>query len=104
MRVKTSGGAAGTGAGGGREVVGAGVGMGGGKQKSTFSPHIQKDIVLACTLISAPAVVRNSLLKIIGMWGLSSMSITKKWHGMTNSATLTGIFQDADRLPDGAIC
>jgi len=89
--VKTSGGAAGTGAGGGGEVVGARVGMGGGKQKSTFSSHIQKDNVPAYTLISTPPVARNDLPKIIGMRGLSSISTTKKSHGMTNSPTLTGI-------------
>jgi len=40
MLVKTARGAAGRGAGGGGEVVGAGEGMGGRKQKSTLSPHI----------------------------------------------------------------
>jgi len=59
---------AGTSTGGGvRE--GAGVGMGGGKQKSTLSPHIERDNVPACTLISALAVARNGRPKIIGMEG-----------------------------------
>ena len=45
-----AGGGVGEGARGGEEVVGAGVGMGGGKQKSTLSPHIQKDNVPTCQL------------------------------------------------------
>jgi len=99
--MKLLAGAAGIGAGGGGEVAGAGIGMGGGKQKSTISPHIRKDNVPACTLISALAVARSSLPRIRGIWGLSSMSTTKKWHGTTNSLTLTG---RSSRLPDGAIC
>ena len=76
MVVTGTGGSVGEGAGGGSEVVGAGVGIGGGKLKSTLAPHMQKDNVPACTLISAPAVARNGRPKMIGMWGLSSMSTT----------------------------
>jgi len=107
-RVEIEGGTAGTGAGGGvregagggGEVAGARVGMGGGKQKSTLSPHIQKDNVPVCTLISAPAVARNGHPKIIGMEGLSSISTTKKSQGMTNSPTLTGT---SSRMPTGCL-
>jgi len=96
--VETEGGIAGVDAGEGVEVAGAGVGRGGGKQKSTLSPHIQKDNVPACMLIFAPAVARNGRPKIIGMWGLSSMSITKKSQRITNSPTLTG---RSSRKPTG---
>jgi len=67
MPVKIAGGTTGTGAGGGRGVVGAGESMGGGKQKSTLSPHIRKNNVPACTSISAPAVARNGLPRMIGI-------------------------------------
>jgi len=100
MLMKSLGGDVGKGAGGGGKVAGAGVGMGGGKQKSTLSPHIQKDNVPACTVIFAPAVVRNGRPKIIGMEGLSSISTTKKLHGMTNSPTLTGT---SSRMPTGCL-
>jgi len=66
MLVKTSGGTTATGATGGGEGVGAEDGMGGGKQKSTIFPHIRKDRVPACTSISAPAVARNNLPKMMG--------------------------------------
>jgi len=56
MLMKSLGGAVGKGAGGGGKVAGAGVGMGGGKHKSSLSPHIQKDNMAACTLMSAPVV------------------------------------------------
>jgi len=94
------GGGVGEGAGGGGEVAGAGVGMGGGKQKSTLSPHVQRDNVPACTLISAPVVARNGRPKIIGMEGLSSISTTKKAQGMTNSPTLTGM---SSKMPTGCL-
>ena len=81
-------------------MVGARVGMGGGKQKYILFPHIQKDNVPACTLISAPAVARNGLPKIIGMWGFSSMSTTKKSYGMINSPTLTGT---SSKMPTGCL-
>jgi len=67
MLMKLVGGATGTGTRGGGEVAGAGIGMEGGKQKSTISPHIQKDNVPTYTLISAPAVARNGLPRIRGM-------------------------------------
>ena len=76
MAVTGPRGGVGEGAGGGGEVVGAGVGIGGEKLKSTLAPHMQKDNVPACTLNSAPAVARNGRPKIIGMWGLSTMSTT----------------------------
>jgi len=76
---------------GGGEVVGAGVGVEEGNRNPP-SPHIYKNNMPACTLISTPAVARNGLPKIIGKWGLSSVSRTKKSHGMTNSPTLTGTF------------
>jgi len=52
---------------GGGELIGAEDGMGGGEQKSTLSPHIWKDMVPACMLISAPAVAVNGLPKMIGI-------------------------------------
>jgi len=61
MLAKTSGGTAGTDATGGREVTGAKDGISGGKQKSTLSPHIRKEIVPAYTSIFARAVARNGL-------------------------------------------
>ena len=76
MAVTGTGEGVGEGAGGGGEVVGARVGIGGGKLKSALAPHMQKDNMPACTLNSAPAVARNGRPKIIGMWGLSSMSTT----------------------------
>ena len=76
--------------GGDVEVVDAGVRMGGGKQKFTLSPHMQKDNVPVCTLISTPAVARNGRPKILGMWGLSSTSAIKKSQRITNSPTLMG--------------
>jgi len=100
MLMKLLGGATGAGAGGGGEVTGAGAGMGGRKQKSTLFPHIQKDNVLACTLISAPAVARNDLPIIRGICGLSSTSTTKKSHGTTNSPTLTG---RSSKMPTGCL-
>jgi len=90
----------GTGAGGGGKVAGAGAGMRGGKQKSTLSPHIQKDNVPACTLIFTPAVARNGRPRMIGIWGFSSISTTKKSHGMTNSPTLTEM---SSRMPTGCL-
>jgi len=100
MLMKSLGGAIDKGAGGGGKVACARVGMGGGKQKFTLSPHIQKDNVPACTLISAPAIARNGCAKIISMEGLSSISTTKKLHGMTNSPTLTGT---SSRMPTGCL-
>ena len=47
MLAETSGGATGTGVGGGEEVAGAEEGIGRGKQKSILSPHIRKDKVPA---------------------------------------------------------
>jgi len=58
-------------------------GVGGGKQKLTLSPHIWKDIMLACTSITAPAVARNGLPKMTGAWELSSISKTTKSHRTT---------------------
>jgi len=66
MLATTSAGTTGTGAAGGGEVADAEDGMGGGKQKSTISPHIRKDIVPTCTSISAPTVARNGLPKMMG--------------------------------------
>ena len=65
-----------TGTRGGGGGVGAEVGIGGGKLKFTLASHMQKDNMPACTLNSAPAVARNGRPKMIGMWGLSSMSTT----------------------------
>ena len=62
----TSGGPVGIGCVGGVEVIGAEDGMGGEKQKSTLSPHIWKDMVLAYMLIFAPTVARNGLPRMIG--------------------------------------
>ena len=67
MLVKTSGGMTGTGIGGGGEVVGADDGIGEGKQKSTHSLHIRKDKVPAYSPISALAVARNGLPRMIGI-------------------------------------
>ena len=67
MLAKTSGGAIGTGAGGGGELASAEEGMGGGKQKFTLSPHIRKEKVPAYTSIFAPTVARNGLPRMIGI-------------------------------------
>jgi len=55
-----------TGALGSEGLAGNGNGMGGGKQKSTIFPHNWKDIVPACTSITASAVARNGLPKMTG--------------------------------------
>jgi len=58
-------------------------GVGGGKQKSTLSPHSWKDIMPARTSITAPAVARNGLPKITDAWELSSISKATKSHETT---------------------
>ena len=72
---------------GGEKIVVSRGGVGGGKQKSTLSPHNWKDIVPVYTSITASAVVRNDLPKMIGAWELSSISRSMKSHGITNLPT-----------------
>jgi len=82
-----SGGTVCTGASGDEGVAGNENGVGGGKQKSTRSPHSWKDIMPARTSIIIPAAARNGLPKITGAWKLSSISKTMKSHGMTKFPT-----------------
>jgi len=63
---------------GGEGMTGTEDYMGGGKQKFTLSPHNWKDIVPTCTSITAPAVARNCLPRMMGSRELSSISMIIK--------------------------
>jgi len=77
----------GTGVTGGGRLTSTEDGVGGGKQKSIISPQNRKDIAPACTSITALAVARNGHPKMIGIWGISSISMIMKSHGMINLPT-----------------
>ena len=60
---------------------------GGGKLKSTLSPHIMKDMVPVGTSITASAVARNGRSKMSGARKSSFMSRTTKSQGIRNLLT-----------------
>jgi len=72
-------------------IAGAKRTMGGGRQKSIFSPQSWKEDFPIAISIIAPPVDKNGFPRMIRACKLSSISIAMKSHGMTNLPNGTGM-------------